>query len=123
MDAACQSSALTIYQRTNAAYITDEIIAECDAYFRDAIESAESALFRARVEREYLAIRFLQLTRMEMDEIGRDELIDQFISDVKSFGITEIMERTPLTSSRASMKTSRYAQDRPEWYHLYYIMQ
>ncbi len=123
MDAACQSAPLAIYQRTNAAYITDELIAECDAYFRDAIESAESALFRARVEREYLAIRFLQLTRMEMDEIGRDELIDQFISDVKSFGITEIMERTPLTSSRDSMKTSRYAQDRPNWYHLYYIMQ
>jgi len=123
MESACRSSSLTIYQRTDAAYITDELVEECASLFDEALEAAETPLFRSRVEREQLAVRFLQLTRMEMDVPGRDELIDQFIRDVKAFGLTEIMERTPLTSSRDSMKTSRYAYERPNRYNLYYIMQ
>lgn len=123
MEAACHTAPLKIFQRANADYLSDELVDECDALFTEALEAAETPVFRRRVEREQLSVRFLQLTRMDPETPGHDELVDQFIRDVKSFGITEIMERTPLSSSRDSMKTSRYAQERPNWFHLYYIMQ
>ena len=50
-------------------------------------------------------------------------MVDEFIDDVKRFGITEINERGSLAVAKRFMKTSRYAEDRSEYYSLYYIMQ
>lgn len=88
-----------------------------------AFEAAETAEYRRRVEREYLAIRYVTLTRTPMDAPGRDAAVDAFITDIKSHGITEIMERTSLTVSREAMKRSFCANDRTGRYTLYYIMQ
>lgn len=123
MNNACSCANLSIYQHPDAEYITDALVKEADDLFRRALECEISEGNRKRIEREYLAIRFLQLTRMETDTPHRTEMIEQFFKDVKSFGITEIMERTSLAVSKTSMLVSRYAKEFPVNYRLYYIMQ
>jgi hypothetical protein len=123
MEKACQGAELSIYQLPNADYLNDDLIKKCDKLFKEAIEHAENCVFKERITREYLAIRFLILTRMELDAKDREEMINAFFKDVKSFGITEIMERTSLPASLDSMTRSRYAKDRSARYRLYYVMQ
>lgn len=120
---ACSSAPLSIYQNPDAKYITDELVEKADALFKQAMNSASTEEQRKRIEREYLAVRFLQLTRMEMNVHDRTEQIEQFFYDVKKFGITEIMERASLAASRQCMINSRYATDHTGEYRLYYIMQ
>lgn len=123
MSQACSSAPLSIYQHPDAEYITDSLVNEADLLFKKAMSAASTVEQLERVKREYLAIRFLQLTRMELDTPDRTEQIEQFFKDVKHFGITEIMERTSLAVSKASMLKSRYAKEFPFNYRLYYIMQ
>lgn len=123
MENACSGHPLSIYQNPDADYITDELVEKADSLFNSAMDAAESQEARARIEREYLAIRYLKLTRLETDAPCREEQITRFISDVKRFGITEIMERTSLAVSKQCMLESRYALDRSKEYSLYYIMQ
>lgn len=123
MEEAGSQAPLGIYQSPDAAYLTDTVIEQADALFREALAIAETEQFRFSVEREYLAIRFLQLARMPMDASGRDEMILAFFKDLKRHGLTEIMERTSLASSQICMLQSQYAKDRSSRYNLYYIMQ
>lgn len=120
---ACCSHPLTIYMEPDAPFITDELLEKADELFRKAVDAAENDEYRKRIKREYLAVRFLQLARMEMNAPERESLINRFFNDVKSFGITEIMERTSLVVSKQCMLESRYAKDRSKEYSLYYIMQ
>ncbi len=123
MEKACQSAQLSIYQKPDAEYLTDEVIERADVLVREAISSAETEEFRKRAEREHLAVRYLILTRMEMDVPGRDEMIDLFIRDCKEFEVTELIERTSMAVCRDVMKKARYAKDLSGRYVLYYIMQ
>ena len=123
MEEACSSSTLFIYQYPDAEYITDELVEKCDALFKEAIAVAENETYRKRVEREYLSVRFLKITRSELDTQKRNELIDEFFNDVKKEGITEIRERTSLAVSKRCMQNHRFVKDRSEEYSLYYIMQ
>ena len=123
MEKACTSAPLTIYQYPNAEFITDGLVEKSDDLFKEAVTVAENEIYRERIERDYLSIRFLKITRSELDTVGRDEAVDKFIDDVKHFGITEINERGSLEIAKRFMKSSRYAEDRSEYYSLYYIMQ
>ena len=122
MEKATAKDCLFIKQYPDAEWITDELVAEADALFKRAMAAAEGAYF-ARVQREYLAIRYLQLVRMELGVPNRDAMIDAFIDDVKKNGITELMERNSIAFSKECMKRSRYTRDREGKYKLYYIMQ
>ncbi len=119
----CSSSALSIYQNPDAEYITDEFVEKAELLFDKAVKVAESEEIRRRIEREYLSIRFLKLTRMETDAPDRTELIEKFFYDVKKHGMTEIMERASLAVSKQCMLNSRYATDHTGEYRVYYIMQ
>ncbi|MBQ8210261.1 MAG: DUF4838 domain-containing protein [Clostridia bacterium] len=123
MQNACSSSKLTIYMHPDAEFITDELVEKADTLFKKAMASATTDEIRKRIDREHLAVRFLQLTRMAMDVPHRTEQIDRFFKDVKSLGITEIMERTSLKVSYECMKCCMYAKEFPINYRLYYIMQ
>jgi len=122
MEKAPVNDCLFIKQYPDAAWITDELVAEADHLFQKAMAVAEGA-YLERIQREHLAVRYLQVVRMELGTPGRDELIDTFIDDVKKCGITEIMERNSLAFSKECMKQSRYTRDREGKYKLYYIMQ
>ncbi len=119
----CSSASLSIYQNPDAEYITDEFVEKADLLFDEATKAAESKEIRRRIEREYLSIRFLKLTRMETDITDRTEQIEKFFYDVKKHGMTEIMERASLAVSKQCMINSRYATDHTGEYRVYYIMQ
>lgn len=120
---ACSSAPLSIYQNPDAEYITDELVEKADFLFTQAIKAAPSDEIRKRIEREHLSVRFLQLTRMEMNAPDRTEQIEKFFDDVKKHGMTEIMERASLAVSKQCMINSRYATDHTGEYRVYYIMQ
>lgn len=122
MEKATETDCLFIKQYPDAAWITDELVAEADALFQKAMSVAEGA-YLDRIRREHLAVRYLQIVRMEMGAPNRDKLIDDFIDDVKKSGITELMERNSIAFSKECMKRSRYTRDREGKYKLYYIMQ
>lgn len=123
MEEACSSAHLSIYQHPDADYLNDELVEKCNELFTKAMESAENENHLHNIRKEYLAIRFLQLTRMEIDTPNRTEKIEEFFRDVKSFGITEIMERVSLPVSKHAMVISRYAKEFEGEYRVYYIMQ
>ena len=123
MEEACSSSLLRIFQYPDAEFITDELVEKSKSLFEKAIASADTDAMRERIEREYLSVRFLEITRLDMDAPDRDELIDVFYEDLKRFGITEIRERIYLDISKECMHKHRYVKDRSEEYCLYYIMQ
>lgn len=120
---ACASSRLSIYQHPDADYLNDELVEKADLLFRKAMECAENEKHLYNIRKEYLAVRFLILTRMEIDTPHRTEKIHEFFSDVKKFGITEIMERVSLPVSERAMIISRYAKEFEGEYRVYYIMQ
>ena len=123
MEEAGTKAPLGIYQYPDALYLTDDVVEKADTLFREALDCAENELYRRRVEREYLAIRFLLLARMQMNAPEREEKIRAFFRDIKSHGLTEIMERASLAVSQDCMLRSQYAKDRSLRYSLYYIMQ
>lgn len=112
---------MTLYDTPDAAYLTDELISECDALFDLAEQSAENDAVRKRISRERLSIEYLKTVRIENDE-ERCKAVDLFAEKVRSFGLTEIMERVNLDDSFEYMKLNRYAKERPGRYSLYYIV-
>ena len=118
---ACESAPLSIYQHPNAAYITDDVVCKAEKIFEQAILIAENEEYKKRVEREFLSVRFLHLSRLPMDFPHRKQDIENFFDDVKNFGITEIRERKPLSSTKNDMLESQYVTS-ISGPTLYYIM-
>ena len=118
-----RSSALSIYQYPDADYITEELIVKSEKLFEMALANAVSDDYRHHIEREYLAVRYLRLTRLPMDTPNRAELVQEFFTDIKRHGLTEIMERISLDDSQRAVTNSMYAKDRQGFHCLYYIMQ
>ena len=101
-----------IYDTSDAPYLTDARLSAADALLKKALDAAGDKVYRERVERERLSVRYAVLTRLPLDTPGRDDLIDAFARDARALGITELFERKSMDSSVAVMKTSRYALDR-----------
>lgn len=123
---ACTTAPMYIYQYPDSEYFTDELIIKADKLFKSALSAAENETFKRRVEREYLAVRFLIINRMELDAPGHSELVEELINDVKSHGITEITERRSLSVSKENMLNFKFAKSLANLNHLtlnYYIMQ
>ena len=123
MEAACSSVELKIFQYPDVDFITDELVQKSKALFEKAMGAADNEEYRKRIEREYLSVRFLDISRADMNSKGRDERIEEFYEDLKRFGITEIRERIHLDLSIECMHKHRYVKDRSNEYCLYYMMQ
>ncbi len=123
MEEACSSSPLSIYQHPDAQYLNDDLVSRAEYLLGEAMKKAENDEKYIRIAREFLAVRFLILTRMDMDTPGRTAMIEEFFNDVKKHGITEIMERVSLPVSKHAMIISRYAKEFEGEYRVYYIMQ
>ena len=113
-DACGEDDHASIYDPPTAAYLTDERLEAADALLRRALSLTAEDLFRERVEREALSVRYVRLVRLPLDAPGRDGLIDRFAADVRRLGITELFERKNLEESFGAMKKSRYALDRSD---------
>jgi len=118
---ACEGAPLSIKQSPDAAYITDELISKSEKLFEQALLAAENETYKKRIEREFMSVRFLRLSRLPLNTPHRKEEIENFFEDLKSFGITEIRERRSLSSTRSDMLESQYVTSRSGCL-LYYIM-
>ena len=118
---ACERAPLSIYQHPNAAYLTDDLICEAEKRFEQALLAAENEKYKRRIEREFLSVRFLRLSRLPIDSPHRKQDIEKFFEDLKSFGIIEIRERRSLSSTKNDMLSSQYVMSKSGCV-LYYIM-
>lgn len=117
-----EGNVLTLYQNTDAGYLTDELVEKADSLFRQALSVVKTERSRWYLEKEYLSVLFIKASRMELEDPEREQLIAQLYEGVKAFGITEIRERRHLDISFDNLRASRYAASRDNEYNLYYIM-
>ncbi len=117
-----QGNKLTLYQNSDAGYLTDELVREAEALFEKALSVVKTERGRWHLQKEYLSVLFMKASRMPLEDPRRSVLIDQLYEDVKRFCITEISERTNLDISFENLRNSRYAESRSNVYSLYYIM-
>jgi hypothetical protein len=113
---------LWLYDDADSDLFTDELIQKGKELLNLAYNSESYDIYKERIEKLILGIKYLELVRLPLNTEGRNELIDGFSKLVKKHHITEIFERTSLDYSIEVMKNSRYAKERPNWYSLYYIM-
>lgn len=100
---------MTINERPDAPFITDELLAESDRLLCDALWLEKDPEIRQHIENLQLGITYLILTRMPLETPGRDILIDRFGWQCRRCGITELHERVSLEQGLMFMKKSRYA--------------
>ena len=112
---------LGIYDNPDSPYFTDADIETYERLFCDAINAAETKEARERIEREFLSVQYLKVTRIEDDE-ARGLATDALAKKILHFRLTEIMERRNLYDSFAFMKRSRYANQRDGEYNMYYVV-
>jgi hypothetical protein len=117
-----QGKPLKLYQNSDAAYITDELVSCAEELFAGAISAAKTEKRKWYLEKEYLSVLFMKVTRMALDDPERAPLLDRLYEDVKRFGITEIRERTNLDVSFENLRRARYCKSSDGEYSLYYIM-
>ena len=113
---------LWLYDDASHPMFTDKTIDKAKKLISEALNSESDELLIKRIKRLNLSMKYLELVSLELDFPKRDELIDEFLIEVKEQGITEIFERTDLFYSIEVMKKSRYCKEREGWFSLYYIM-
>ncbi len=114
---------LGIYDSPDAPYFTNALVEAADELFRAADHAAENERVRERIQKEYLSVEYLQLTRLPVDAHNRKQRMDAFASHVRSFEISELSERRYLEESLANIRLSQYARDiRKESFCMYYRM-
>ncbi|MBR2466372.1 MAG: DUF4838 domain-containing protein [Clostridia bacterium] len=112
---------MTLFDDPDAGYFDEALIERADELFRLAEAAAESDEVRHRIEREHLSVKYMK-TVFIADDGERAREADRLYKEVKSFRLTEIMERMPLEDSFAYMKRSRFAKEQPDRVTLYYIV-
>ena len=113
---------LWLYDDADSDLFTDELVQKGKELLECAYNCETLDIYKERIEKLILGVKYLQLVRLPLDYDGRNGLIDEFSKLVKKHHITELFERTSLEYSIEVMKNSRYAKERPNWYSLYYIM-
>lgn len=62
------------------------------------------------------------LFALSADDAERCRAVDELAKEIRSFRLTEIMERVDLEDSFERMKRDQYAKDRSNRYTMYYIV-
>lgn len=125
IDLLCDSlegNKLTLYQNSDAGYITDLLVTKAEDLFNKALSVVKSEKSKWYLQKEYLSVLFMKVSRMDPEKPEREILIDQLYEGVKNFNITEIRERSYLEISFENLRQSRYATSCENEYPLYYIM-
>ncbi|MBE6665909.1 MAG: DUF4838 domain-containing protein [Ruminococcaceae bacterium] len=113
---------LTLYQNTDAGYITDSLVEKADSLFAQALAAVKTEKSRKYLQKEYLSVLFMKATRMPLENPERNALLDRLYNGVKEFRISEIRERKHLDICFENLRKSRYASANDGEYLLYYIM-
>ena len=75
------------------------LLEEGDRFFDYAEAAADNEEILSRVRTSRLALRYVRLARLSVDEPDRETRIRDFFKDVKKAGITQIREWTTLETS------------------------
>ncbi len=91
---------MSLYDVPTVPFLSDEQLKTCD----DLMDKAEKAVasdpvLSARVAKERLSVRIAKFFRQAPDS-GREEAVEQFISDAKCHGITHLSEKWGFTNIR-----------------------
>lgn len=97
-----------IYDRADAPYLDGEFLAEATKLFGQAETAARNETAHRNVRKARLSIDYIQLTRAKVFTVqdgwyqpaalaGLKETWNRFVAAVRSFGITELREHTPLS--------------------------
>ena len=125
VDLLCDSlkgNKLTLYQNSDAGYITDFLVTKAEDLFDKALSVVKSRKSKWYLQKEYLSILFMKASRMALENPERKTLIEKLYQGVKYFNITEIRERRNLDITFENLRNSRYAASSENEYSLYYIM-
>ena len=113
---------LRLYYSPDAEFITDNLVEQAEVLFGKALRAVDSEEIRNRIKKEYLSVRFMRISRLPLDFVGRQVLIDTLYDDIKKNRITEIQERRNIEISFKNLSNSRYCTEKDGNYSLYYIM-
>ncbi len=119
---AAQGHPLTLYQNSDAPYITDSLVEKAEALFQKAFSSVLTEKSKWYLQKEYLSVLFMKASRMALEDPERNALIDRLYEGVKEFRISEIRERKHLDICFDNLRSSRYMASSDNEYLLYYIM-
>lgn len=120
--ASLSGNTLTLYQNSNAGYLTDELVEKADILFEKALSVVKTEKSKYYLRKEYLSVLFMKASRLPLEHSDRNRLIDTLYEGVKEFQITEIRERKNLDICFENLRHSRYAESSENEYLLYYIM-
>ncbi|MBR7165444.1 MAG: DUF4838 domain-containing protein [Clostridia bacterium] len=123
LEEAGKKGPLTIREYPDSEIVSDRLIREATELLEKALSLTKDEAVRRRITRDALCPRYLTIARMPLDAPEKKQAVEEFIHDVKEFGMTEIMERTSLAVSKEVLLNSLYCKERPGRYSLYYIMQ
>lgn len=90
---------MSIYDSADAVYLDETLLEEGDRFFDYAEAAADNEEILSRVRTSRLALRYVRLARLSVDEPDRETRIRDFFKDVKKAGITQIREWTSLETS------------------------
>ena len=90
---------MSIYDSADAVYLDETLLEEGDRCFDYAEAAADNEEILSRVRTSRLALRYVRLARLSVDEPDRETRIRDFFKDVKKAGITQIREWTTLETS------------------------
>lgn len=93
-----------IYDPPRINYLTDEVLAECEALFQRALSLAENDEISRRVQIAAMSIRYWQLYVMPLDNPDRAALSEQFFKELAGLGIAEIREGHSIKESTEEMR-------------------
>ena len=114
---------LWLYDDSDAAYFNDELIEKAHLILnKEKLINNRVEKYINRYECFKLNYDYLYISRLPLDDIKRNKLIDEFILKVKKHHLTELFERTDLEYSFNVLRKSRYCKERNNWVNLYYIM-
>ena len=119
---AAKGHPLTLYQNSDAPYITDALVEKAEVLFQKALSAVQTEKSRRYLQKEYLSVLFMKASRMALENPERNALIDQLYEGAKEFRISEIRERRHLDICFDNLRKSRYAAASDNEYLLYYIM-
>ena len=95
-----------IYENPRA-FLHNMLIPEMDALWDEAEALADNAEILGRVRKSRLQVRMVKLQRKDPNDVDYDEVCDQLIEDIRSYGITRVQEGKRLEKSFDEMRHGR----------------
>lgn len=114
---------LWLYDDADHEMFTEKIVIKYKELITKALNCVDkNSLEYKHTRKLYLSYLYLYTVRLPLEDVEREEKVNELFTEIANQEVTEIFERTSIEFSKKVVKTSRYAKARDGWYSLYYIM-